>query len=75
MIRSPGKDTPRSLPPRRDMSRSLPPRLDSDTPRSLPPGNETPRSLPWFKVAVSVTDSEGPETYRSRCIGLISADT
>ncbi|RVX05612.1 putative mitochondrial protein [Vitis vinifera] len=24
----------------------------------------------WFKVAVSVIDSEGPEAYRSRCIGL-----
>ena len=31
---------------------------------------------PWFKVAVSVTaDSDGPETYLSRCIGRISADT
>ena len=29
----------------------------------------------WFKVAVSVTDSDGPETYRSRCIGRVSADT
>ena len=29
----------------------------------------------WFKVAVSVTDSEGLEAYRSRCIGLVSGDT
>ena len=29
----------------------------------------------WFKVAVSVIDSEGSETYRSRCIGLVSANT
>ena len=28
----------------------------------------------WFKVAVSVTDSDGPQTYRSRCIDRISAD-
>ena len=33
------------------------------------------QSLPWFKVAVSVTDSDSPETYRSRCIGRVSADT
>ena len=32
-------------------------------------------SMPWFKVAVSVTDSDGLETYRSRCIGRVSADT
>ena len=32
-------------------------------------------SSPWFKVAVSVTDSEGPEAYRSQCIGLVSGDT
>ena len=31
--------------------------------------------LPWFKVAVSVTDLEGPEVYRSRCIGLVLGDT
>ena len=29
----------------------------------------------WFKVAVSITDSDGPETYRSRCIDQISVDT
>ena len=29
----------------------------------------------WFKVAVSVTDSEGPEVYWSQCIGLVSSDT
>ena len=29
----------------------------------------------WFKVAVSVIDSEDPEAYRSRCIGLVSDDT
>ena len=29
----------------------------------------------WFKVAVSVTDSDSPETYRSRCINRVSADT
>ena len=28
----------------------------------------------WFKVAVSVTDSDSPETYWSRCISRISAD-
>ena len=33
------------------------------------------RLNPWFKVAVSVIDSDGPETYRSRCIGRVSADT
>ena len=27
----------------------------------------------WFKVAVLVIDSEGPETYRSRCIGSVLA--
>ena len=32
-------------------------------------------STTWFKVAISVTDSDGLETYRSRCIGLVSADT
>ena len=31
--------------------------------------------LPWFKVAVSVIDSEGPEAYRSRCIDLVSDET
>ena len=29
----------------------------------------------WFKVAVSITDLDGPETYWSRCIGQVSADT
>ena len=29
----------------------------------------------WFKVAVSVIDSNSPETYQSRCIGCVSADT
>ena len=29
----------------------------------------------WFKIAVSVTNSDGPETYRSRCIDRVSADT
>ena len=29
----------------------------------------------WFKVAVLVTDSDGLETYRSWCIGCVSADT
>ena len=28
-----------------------------------------------FKIAVSVVDSDGPETYRSRCIVRVSADT
>ena len=28
----------------------------------------------WFKIAVSVTDSDGPETYRSWYIGRVSAD-
>ena len=32
-------------------------------------------ALTWFKDAVSVTYSDGPETYRSRCIGRVSADT
>ena len=31
--------------------------------------------LSWFKIAVSVIELEGPETYRFRCIGLISTDT
>ena len=31
--------------------------------------------LPWFKVAVSVTDLEGPEAYRSQCISLVLGDT
>ena len=31
--------------------------------------------VPWFKVAVSVIDSKGPEAYRSQCIGLVSDDT
>ena len=31
--------------------------------------------LSWFKVAVSVIDSDDPETYRSRCIDRVSADT
>ena len=30
---------------------------------------------PWFKVVVLVIDSEGPETYRFRCIGLVLDDT
>ncbi|RVW95225.1 Calcium-transporting ATPase 12, plasma membrane-type [Vitis vinifera] len=30
---------------------------------------------PWFKVAISVTDSEGPKAYWSQCIGLVSGDT
>ena len=29
----------------------------------------------WFKVVVSIIDSDDPETYRSRCIGHVSADT
>ena len=29
----------------------------------------------WFKVAVSVIDSDDPETYRSWCIDRVSADT
>ena len=29
----------------------------------------------WFKVTVSVTDSEGPEAYQSGCISLVSGDT
>ena len=29
----------------------------------------------WFKDAVSIINSESPKTYRSRCIGLVSADT
>ena len=29
----------------------------------------------WFKIAVSVIDSDDPETYRSRCIGHVSTDT
>ena len=37
--------------------------------------NCTAYDISWFKVAVSVTDSDGPETYRSRCIGRVSADT
>ena len=32
-------------------------------------------SVAWFKVAASVTDSDGPESYRSRCIGRVSVDT
>ena len=29
----------------------------------------------WFKVAVSIIDSDGPETHRLRCIGRVSVDT
>ena len=29
----------------------------------------------WFKVTVSVIESDGLETYRSRCIGHVSTDT
>ena len=32
-------------------------------------------STTWFNVAISVTESDGPETYRSWCIGRVSADT
>ena len=32
-------------------------------------------STSWFKVMVSVTDSECPEAYWSQCICLVSDDT
>ena len=32
-------------------------------------------SQSWFKVAVSVIDSEGYEAYRYRCLGSVSGDT
>ena len=35
---------------------------------SRPPGS-------WFKVMVSVTDSDDPKTYWSRCISRVSTDT
>ncbi|WJZ80851.1 hypothetical protein VitviT2T_000728 [Vitis vinifera] len=31
--------------------------------------------IAWFKVAVSVIDSEGHEAYRYRCLGSVSGDT
>ena len=32
-------------------------------------------SDPWFKVAVSVIDSEGHEAYWSQCLGSTSDET
>ena len=29
----------------------------------------------WFKVTVSITESDGLETYQSRCIDRVSTDT
>ena len=37
--------------------------------------NAGSKVCPWFKVAVSVTDSDGPEMYQSQCIGRVSIDT
>ena len=39
---------------------------------SSKPGCQLPT---WSKVVVSITDSDGLETYRSWCIGQVSVDT
>ena len=41
----------------------------------LPLVHSLQQPQPWFKVAVSITDSDSPEAYRSRCIDRVSTDT
>nr|CAN72356.1 hypothetical protein VITISV_013581 [Vitis vinifera] len=48
---------------------------NNDLGGAMPNGVEMLSLTAWFKVAVSVTDSEGPEVYRSQCIGLVSGET
>ena len=48
---------------------------NNDPGGAMPNGVEMLSLTAWFKVAVSVTDSEGPEVYRSQCIGLVSGET
>ena len=48
---------------------------NNDLGGAMPNGVEMLSLTAWFKVAVSVTNSEGLEAYQSRCIGLVSSDT